>query len=135
MSGNKIQNLIAEVSNHPEGFHGLMDRLSYVTLLQLLECPYSEVAANLRGAFLKAGLTDDDYNRVSLAELVVLALRSSDYWADLGVRWLEKGFPLRQGIVDAIDAMVTSKTVSQSVRHRAYRLARRWERAKGAGRT
>lgn len=57
------------------------------------------------------------------AELVRFAMGVSDYWAGLGLRWLEQGLPhgeLRQDLL----ALEQQRRRSQPLRHRARRLSR-----------
>jgi hypothetical protein len=62
--------------------------------------------------------------------LIDSAIRSeSDYWATLAVDWLEKGFPIDEKIVEAINLMTKSKWASQKTRHRAFRLVKGFERS------
>ena len=102
--------------------------MHYVPFLPLLELPHTQVTDELRSAFLANGLTDADYQSVSLSELVAFAIRSSsNYWLGLAVRWLEDGFPLDETIAQACDEMITTKRGSQAERHATFRIIRRWE--------
>ncbi|WP_267126697.1 hypothetical protein [Xanthomonas sacchari] len=56
------------------------------------------------------------------------AIWPSDYWAGLAIGWLEEGAPIDSEIAQVLDAMVKGP-FSQSVRHRAFALARRWHQA------
>jgi hypothetical protein len=103
--------------------------MHYVPFLPLLELPHTQVTVELRGSFLAHGLTDSDYQSVSLSELVAFALRSSsNYWLGLAVRWLEDGFPVDETIAQACDEMISAKRGSQADRHAAFRMIRRWEK-------
>jgi transposase len=105
--------------------------MHYVPFLPLLELPHTKVSQDLRRAFSDCGLTDSDFQTVSLSELVAFALRSSsDHWAGLAVRWLSDGFPLDEAIARAGDEMVTAKRGSQADRHALFRMIRQWERSR-----
>jgi hypothetical protein len=97
----------------------------------LLELPHTKVRQDLRRAFSTSGLTDSDFQTVSLSALVVFALgSSSNYWAGLAVRWLSDGFPLDEAIATAGDEMVTARRGSQADRHALFGMIRQWERCR-----
>jgi hypothetical protein len=128
MQTRPLIEIVRGLAQHPEGFAGLFRRMSYVPLLPLLELPRLEVADGLREAFRDSGLSDAEFERVSLRDLVVFALRSeSDYWAGLSVRWLADGFPIDEAVVRAGDEMVAAKRGTQADRHTLFRLIRRYE--------
>lgn len=102
--------------------------MGYVPLLPLLELPRLEVADGLRQAFNDSGLSNAEFEHVSLRDLVVFALRSeSEHWAGLAVRWLTDGFPIDKTIVHAGDEMVMAKRGAQADRHTLFRLIRQYE--------
>src|SRR5688572_12941196 len=110
-----LSEVIRGLAQHPEGFAGSCDRTGYVALLPLLELRRGEVADGLRQAFSDSGLSAADFERVSLRDLVVFALRSeSDYWAGLAVRWISDGFPIDETIVRAGDEMIAAKRGTQA---------------------
>ena len=120
--------IVRGLAQHREGFAGLFGRMSYVPLLPLLELPYREVTDGLQQTFFDSGLSDADFERVSLRDLVVFALQSeSDYWAGLAIHWLADGFPVDETIVHAGDEMLTAKRGIQADRHTLFRLIRRHE--------
>jgi hypothetical protein len=128
MPTRSLPEVVRGLARHREGFTGLIGRMGYVPLLPLLELPHRDVADGLRQAFVDSGLSDAEFQRVSLRDLVVFALRSeSDYWADLAVRWLADGFPIDETIVRAGDEMVAAKRGTQADRHTLFRLIRRYE--------
>jgi hypothetical protein len=87
------------------------------------------VEANLSTLFLDAGLTQDDADGVSLKQLVIFALQShSPHWADLAVGWLQQGFAMDNEIVQVIDTLSSNKVIHQNTRHKAFSLARQWQR-------
>lgn len=121
--------VVERLAKHPEGFTGLFGRMGYVPLLPLLELPYPTAAQDLRSAFEACGLSDSDYQRVSLSELLACALSSwSVHWTALAVRWLLDGFPLDETIARAGDEMIAAKRGTQADRHALFRMIRHWER-------
>ena len=128
MPTRSLIEVVRGLAQHSEGFVGLFGRMGYVPLLPLLELPRRDVADGLRQAFIDSGLSDTEFQRVSLRDLVVFALRSeSDYWAGLAVRWLADGFPIDETVVRAGDEMVSAKRGTQADRHTLFRLIRRYE--------
>lgn len=55
----------------------------------------------------------------------------TEYWACLAIGWLEQGAQLDVELAAALDA-IASKPFSQNVRHRAFALARQWQRTQSA---
>ncbi len=128
MPTRSLNEVVRGLAQHGEGFTGLFGRMCYVPLFPLLEVPHREVADGLRQAFTDSDLSDADFERVSLRDLVVFALRSeSDYWAGLAVRWLADGFPIDETVVRAGDEMVAAKRGTQADRQTLFRLIRRHE--------
>lgn len=56
---------------------------------------------------------------------------ASPYWPDLAVRWLEEGAPMDGDLVKLLDVVNNTKQFPQHLRHRAFALARRFERSRG----
>ncbi len=82
-------------------------------LLINLETPYSEYS----GA-------------APLKDVLLAGLRwETQYWAGLAVSWIEQGAPIDKEIKEELDHISEKKHFPQSVRHKAFALARRWERA------
>jgi hypothetical protein len=130
MAVSSCKEVVEKFAGHPEGFSGLFRRLSYVTLLPLLELPHTVVSADLKQAFLDTGLAESNFQQVSLAQLVAFALRSpSHYWSGLAVQWLLDGFPIEESIWEAGDDMISAKRGTQKTRHALFRLLRQWERS------
>jgi hypothetical protein len=66
---------------------------------------------------------------VSPRDIVLAGLNwPTEYWAGLAVGWLEEGAPVDTEIVSALHAIVVKKDYSQGIRHRAFSLARRFEK-------
>jgi hypothetical protein len=129
MSTRSLIELVRGFARHPEGFAGIFRRMGYVPLLPLLEFPHREVQDGLEQAFHDSGLSHEDFQSLSLRDLVALALSSdSTYWAGLAVRWLADGFPIDDVVIRAGDEMVQAKRATQADRHTVLRLIRRWER-------
>lgn len=81
-------------------------------LVVLLETPYSEY----RG-------------EVPVREILLAGLRwETQGWPSLAVAWLEQGASIDEEIKEALDDVAGKKHFSQSLRHKAFALARRWER-------
>lgn len=79
-------------------------------------------------------LLESPQEDVTSAELVRGAIEAglrwpSPYWPDLAVRWLEEGASLDSELVKLVDAVATNGHFPQSLRHRAFALARRFDRA------
>jgi hypothetical protein len=128
MPTGSLTEFVRKLAQHPEGFTSVFRRMGYVSLLPLLELPQREVADGLQQTFRDSGLSDADFESVSLRDLVVCALRSeSVHWSGLAVRWLADGFPIDETVVRAGDEMVTAKRGTQADRHTLFRLIRRHE--------
>lgn len=71
-----------------------------------------------------------EYQSVASVRDVVLAGLTwpTDYWAGLAIGWLEQGAPLDAGVIVALNQVAQKKHFAQSIRHRAFSLAKRWER-------
>jgi len=85
-------------------------------LVVLLESPHTDVTSPelVRGA-IKAGLG-----------------WPTPYWPGLAVRWIEDGASLDSELAKLLDAVAAKGHFPQSLRHRAFALARRFDRAQGA---
>lgn len=85
-------------------------------LVVLLESPQTDVTSPelVRGA-IKAGLR-----------------WPTPYWPELAVRWIEEGASLDSELANLVDAVATNEHFPQSLRHRAFVLARRFDRTQGA---
>src|SRR4051794_24733723 len=125
MPTRSLIEVVRGLAQHREGFAGLVGRMGYLPLLPLLELPHRDVADGLQQAFIDSGLSDAEFQGVSLRNLVVFALRSeSDYWAGLAVRWLADGFPIDEIVLRAGDEMVSAKRGTQADRHTLFRVIR-----------
>jgi len=121
--------IVRRLAQSPDLLEAIIAHRYYMPLLPLLEKPHADVASLLPQALLRAGVSTEDCERFSLRDLVVFAVESdSEYWADLAVRWLEDGFAVDAEIVRGIDSMVKQKKATQGIGHRAFRLARNWEK-------
>ena len=65
----------------------------------------------------------------SVQEILVAGLSwETEYWVSLAVAWLEQGAPCNSEIAVLLDRISQMRHFSQRVRHRAFALARRWQR-------
>ncbi|QNM97605.1 hypothetical protein [Chitinimonas koreensis] len=51
----------------------------------------------------------------------------TDYWASLAINWLEQGAPMSYAVAKELKALSARTAYAQSLRHRAFALARRFE--------
>ena len=56
----------------------------------------------------------------------------TNYWAALAVDWLEQGAPMNAEVAAALDQAAKNADFEQRTRHRAFALARRWQRGQNA---
>lgn len=104
----------------------MSNAFSYVWLLPLLEKPYEAVALDLPGAIGALRIKRALPTEIALRQLLVTALEShSEYWAGLALQWLEQGFPQDPKLTELLMHCSESRTLSQSDRHKARRLASR----------
>jgi hypothetical protein len=62
-------------------------------------------------------------------EIVLAGLRwDTEYWPALAIAWIEQGAEIDEEVKMALDHVARQNRWSQSVRHKAFTLARRWER-------
>lgn len=55
------------------------------------------------------------------------------YWPELAVGWLERGAPMDGDIVKLLDTLADTDHFPQHLRHRAFALARRFEKSGSDG--
>jgi len=82
-------------------------------------------------------LLESPQNDVTSPELVREAIKAglcwpTPYWAELAVRWIEEGASLDSELANLVDAVAVNKHFPQNLRHRAFALARRFDRAQAA---
>jgi hypothetical protein len=53
----------------------------------------------------------------------------SSYWVELAVNWIEQGAPVDQEIAATLDVVSETKNFPQALRHKAFAIARRWEKS------
>lgn len=84
------------------------------TKLLPLEQPYSTASHNASAA----------------RESVVAGLVSGmDFWAALAVGWIEGGLPMDAELAKLLLEIARRRNVSQRLRHRAFALAKRWQKS------
>ncbi len=102
----------------------MSEDFTYVWLLPLLEKPLGEGAQELPRAIKALGEKCILPGDIALQPLVVTALTShSDYWSGLALKWLEDGFPMDPELTTLLIQSSEDRTLSQSRRHRARKLA------------
>ncbi|TLP60053.1 MULTISPECIES: hypothetical protein [Pseudomonas] len=102
----------------------MSENFTYVWLLPLLEKPLEEAAQQLPHAVKALSEKCTLPANIALQPLVVTALTShSDYWAGLALKWLEDGFPMDPELITLLTHGAEDRTLSQSRRHRARKLA------------
>ena len=63
-------------------------------------------------------------------ESVVVGLTSGmDYWAGLAIGWIEAGLPTDAELVELLLGIARRRAVPQRLRHRAFALAKRWQKS------
>lgn len=63
----------------------------------------------------------------SAREVVLAGLRwSNEYWSGLAVSWLEQGASIDSEVARELERLASMHALSQSLRHRAFALARRF---------
>jgi hypothetical protein len=97
--------------------HQVTPYMDLRSLVVRLESPFADFAA-----------TDATAREIIMAGLAW----PTEYWPGLAIGWLEQGAPLDEGIVEALDLVASKRAFAQNVRHRAFALARRWQRRGGA---
>ncbi|WP_420993620.1 DUF6881 domain-containing protein [Cupriavidus sp. 30B13] len=69
------------------------------------------------------------HSESSARESVVAGLMSGlDYWIGLAIGWIESGQPIDAELADLLLALAQSPTIEQRLRHRAFSLAKRWQK-------
>ena len=68
-------------------------------------------------------------NAAKVREVLVAGLTwEMPYWPELAVRWIEEGAPIDEEISKLLDSISEVKHFPQSLRHRAFAIARRFSR-------
>ena len=129
-TSESLESAINEVlRNHAYLAKGLRSG-NCLPMIRLLCHPWRDVERALPRAVSEADLGPALTNLISLRKMLIWTLTDSysSYWIGLAVGWLEDGYPLDRGIVDAADHMIRAKYGTQAQRHSAFRIVRRWER-------
>jgi hypothetical protein len=96
-------------------------------LLPLLENEYEATRRLVADGVDNAGLPSEALDAFPFAALVGYALEwETDSWPSDAIRWLERGFPINQDIANALGRLKDDARRSQSVRHKAAALAKKW---------
>lgn len=74
-------------------------------------------------------LAEIDIEAVSPKEVFLVALRwPTDGWASEALDWLEQGVEIDSEVAAELESFASNKQNSQSTRHQAFTLAKRWQR-------
>ena len=66
---------------------------------------------------------------VAVKDILLAGLRwETHYWPSLAVAWIEQGAEIDEEIKNVLDSVALQKHWPQTIRHKAFALARRWER-------
>jgi hypothetical protein len=130
MQRRSVSEICALLATQPEALTSVVAGKSYMPLLVLLEHPLSVVESQLQPALMSAGISSEQRASISLERLVLFALTSwGSYWPALAVSWLEAGMPITSELAQILESLSQDKRLEQSVRHRAFALAKRWGRS------
>jgi hypothetical protein len=102
-------------------YQRIIEKSDFTPALPLLEHDYSVNLLSEFNSFLK------NHSKTSIGfpfdRLVSFALNSrSDYWSGSALNWISGGFPIDTTIRQSIHSVSEDKCLSQSTRHRAYKL-------------
>lgn len=65
---------------------------------------------------------------MAVKDILLAGLRwEAEYWPSLAIAWLEQGAPMDKEIMEGLDDISDNKHFPQSLRHKAFAFARRWE--------
>jgi hypothetical protein len=83
-------------------------------------------------------LLESSLESVSSVDMVRSAIHMglgwpTPYWPELAVKWLEQGAPMNLETAGLLDALAATARFPQGLRHRAFALARRFERSQSNG--
>jgi hypothetical protein len=87
--------------------------------LPLLETEPTKVTTLIRDTCERMSTTEDSF---PIRNIVLKALKESEYYYKIGVSWIESGFPYDQGILTQIESRINDKKLSQDTRHRSRQL-------------
>jgi len=96
----------------------------YLHCIALMENPFDEVVALLRGLF---GADIDVYNIFPFVEIIDFSFHydASSYWIQLAVEWIDQVEPeKRQTFLNGLKKTINNKDVSQKSRHKARKITR-----------
>jgi hypothetical protein len=127
-----IEEICRSLVQDPKAVAAVLAGRSYVPLAALLEHPLASVQSNLEAALASAGLQTADVETISLRELLLYVLPANElgtYWGNLGLSWIESGFPLDESLAVALESLADNKKFDQNARHRAFVVTKRWRRS------
>ena len=82
--------------------------------------------------FLEAPLSAFNSNEYTPRQVVLAGLKwPTEYWPNLALSWLEQGVEIDQDISTILEQLAKNNNFSQSLRHKALALSRRWQKNKG----
>jgi hypothetical protein len=118
-----IDKIVEYLALHPNDADAIFQGVSIVPLLALLEHSYADVSENLKPAFVQAGFSDLQIQKVSLDRFASSVLSaSSSYWIDKALDWIDQGLPITQAIEEAIAVIQEGQYLPQHTRHKANRI-------------
>jgi hypothetical protein len=101
------------------------ERNIFVPLLPLLEHPFASAQELVKNS----GVGSEASESFPFEETLLCALNwETDSWAPHALSWLETDYPLTKALIATLRSIAEKKNFSQQVRHRAFALAKRWEK-------
>ncbi|KAB0584981.1 hypothetical protein F7Q92_02165 [Ideonella dechloratans] len=131
MNNKPIESIFQILATHREGLEAVRSGQSFIPLLALLEYPLQQVQSTISSALAIVGLSRQEIDRASVEHITLFALTKDDlstYWGTLAITWLEQGLHINEPLATALERVAQNKRFSQADRHRAFALAKRWQR-------
>ena len=130
MRSKSITEICAQFGARPDAVPLVASEQNYVPLLALLEHPLPEVEHHFQSRLVAAGVSSESRAAISLDGLVTFAINSwGSHWPALAISWLEDGMAVTREIMEALETASNDKGLPQSLRHRAFALAKRAAKA------
>jgi hypothetical protein len=129
MSAASIKDVCSLLASRDDARTMVASGRTLVPLLALLEHPLSTVDANLQTCLLEAGFSQAELAAISTKRIALYALTADigEHWRERAISWFEDGLSIDEPSIIAIRAVEQNSTVSQSLRHRARSLKRKYE--------